>query len=253
MTNTQLLSRSETAAVSPPKIGGGTATGCRSSRLPVTDAVSLRPEEPIGRAIRLLTRSRLAALPVVDAGGSLVGLLTENDLIARLTPRKRSWWATLWMDNTTLIREFRRAMGATVREVMGPSPVPVPLDASAQEAADLLARQGLRELPVVADGRVVGMVARPSLLALQESTQPLVVARTDAELVADMKTRLHEEPWVTNRGLWVEATDGVLFLAGLVESKEEQAALGIMARSIPGCVGVENHTFPRTALRGRWA
>jgi hypothetical protein len=136
---------------------------------------------------------------------------------------------------------------------MGPPPVPVPLDGSVQEAADLLARQGLRELPVVADGRVVGMVTRSSLLALQEPTQPPVVARTDAELVADMKTRLHEEPWVTNRGLHVEANNGVLFFCGLVESKEEQAALGIMARSILGCVGVENHTFPRAALRGRWA
>jgi CBS-domain-containing membrane protein len=201
----------------------------------------------------LLTRSRLAALPVVDAGGSLVGLLTENDVLARLTPRKRSWWATLWVDNTTLIREFRRAMGATVREVMGPPPVPVPFGASVQEAADLLARQGLRELPVVSDGRVVGMVTRPSLLALQEPTQPPVMARTDAELVADMKTRLHEEPWVTNRALWVEAANGILFFSGLVANQEEQAALDVMARSIPGCTGVENHTFPRTALRGRWA
>jgi len=47
--------------------------------------------------------------------------------------------------------------------------------------------------------------------------------------------------------------DGVLFLAGPVQNEEEQAALEIMARSIPGCIGVESHTFPQTALRGRLA
>jgi hypothetical protein len=143
-------------------------------------------------------------------------------------------------------------MGTTVGEVMGPAPSPVPAGASVQAAADLLAQQGLRELPVVAGGRIVGMVSRPSLLALQELRPSPAAARTDAELVAEMKTRLHEEPWVTNRGLWVQATNGVLFLAGLVESEEEQTALEIMARAIPGCTGVENRTFPKTALRGRW-
>jgi hypothetical protein len=189
----------------------------------------------------------------VDARGSLIGLITESDLLTRLTSRKRSWWATLFADTQVLVREYRKAMGTTVGEVMGPPPVPVPADASVERAADLLEQQGLRELPVVADGRIVGLVGRPSLLALLEHPRPQASHRTDAELVAEMKTRLGQEPWVSNRGLWIEATKGVLFLAGLVENDEERAALQIMARSIPGCVGVDNHAFPRTALRGRWA
>jgi hypothetical protein len=188
----------------------------------------------------------------VDAGGTLVGLIAESDLLLRLTSRKRSWWATLFADSQVLIQEYRKAMGTTVGQVMGPPPVPVPADASVQEAADLLAQQGLRELPVVAEGRVMGMVGRPSLLALQELAQPPVAVRTDTELVTEMKARLHQEPWVSNRGLWVDATNAVLSLTGLVENEGEQRALETMARSIPGCVGVDNHTFPKTALRGRW-
>ena len=253
MTNSQVLSRNEVTPVARPRLDAEAGTAARTVSLPVTDAVTVRPEESIHRAIRLLNRSRLSALPVVDAGGSLVGLITETDLLTRLTSRRRSCWATLFAENQVLIREFCRAIGTTVGEVMGPPPTPVPADASVQAPADLLAEQGLRELPFVAEGRVVGVIGRPSLLALQELTQPPVRARTDAELVAEMKTRLRDEPWVTNRGLWVQATNGVLFFAGLVENEEEQAALGITARSIPGCVGVENHAFPKTALRGRWA
>jgi hypothetical protein len=182
----------------------------------------------------------------------MVGFITERDLLTRLTSRRRSWWSSLWAENKELIGEYRKAEGTTVGEVMGPPPIPVPADASLQAAADLLAKQGLRDLPVVAHGRVVGMITRPSLLALLELSQPATSRATDAELVAEMKNRLHQEPWVTNRGLWVEATGGVVFLAGLVENAEEQAALEIMARAIPGCTGVDNHTFPRTALRGRW-
>jgi CBS domain-containing protein len=252
MTNSKLLSRLDVTPVSPSGIKTDVRTEGRAPILPITDAVTLRPDEPIGRAIRLLNRSRLSALPVVDASSRMVGFITERDLLTRLTSRRRSWWSSVWAENKELIEEYRKAEGATVGEVMGPPPTPVPAAASLRAAADLVQEQGLRELPVVAEGRVVGMITRPSLLALLELSQPRTGPATDAELVAEMKNRLHQEPWVTNRGLWVQATDGVLFFAGLVESEEEQAALEIMARTIPGCTGVENHTFPKTALRGRW-
>ena len=253
MTNSQVVSRNEVTPAARPRLDAGAGTAARSISLPITDAVTVRPEEPIHRAIRLLTRSRLSALPVVDGNGALVGLLTEHDLLLRLTSRHRSGWAALWADNQLLIEEYRKAMGATVREVMGPPPIPLPADASVQAAAALLAQQGLREVPVVTEGRVVGVVSRPSLLALAEITPSPASPRTDADLVAEMKARLRQEPWVSNRGLWVEATGGVLFFTGLVENEAEQAALDTMARTIPGCTGVENHTFPKTALRGRWA
>ena len=252
MTNSQLLSRSEVTPAARLRLETKAGTAARTVSLPVTDAVTVRPEEPIDRAIRLLNRSRLSALPVVDANGSLVGFIAESDLLIRLISRKRSWWATLLADKQALMGEYQKAKGTTVREVMGPPPIPLPAEASLQAAADLLAQQALREVPVVAEGRVVGVVSRHSLLALQELAHAPAGVRTDAELVTEMTARLREEPWVSNRGLWVQATNGVLFLAGLVADEEEQRALETMARSIPGCVGVDNHTFPKTALRGRW-
>jgi CBS domain-containing protein len=252
MTNSQLLSRDtlEPAVSRGPEAGARTVE--QSALLPLSDAVTVRPEEPIGRAVRLLSRGRLSALAVVDARGRLIGLLTERDLLTRVARRRQSWWAAFWADNTELIAEYRKAVGTTVGEVMGPPPTPVPADASLQAAADLLARQGLRELPVVAQGHVVGIVTGPSILALHELSRP-AVATDDAALVAEMKNRLHQEPWVTNRGLWVESAGGVLFLAGLVESEEEQAALELMARTMPGCTGVDNRTTPKTRLHRGWA
>jgi len=190
-------------------------------------------------------------LPVVDARGSLAGLITESDLLIRLISRNRPWWATLLADTQVLVREYRKAMGTTVGEVMAPPPVPVPADASVERAADLLEQQGLRELPVVAAGRVVGVVGRPSLLALLELPQPQASARTDAEVAAEMKGRLARESWVSNRGIWVAGKNGVVTLFGLIDNEEEKTALGLMAQTIAGCKGVENNLFPRTLLPGR--
>ena len=137
MTNARLLSKRNIAPVSANVPGSTTA-----APLPMTDAVTLRPEEPIGRAIRLLTRSRYSALPVVDVRGALVGLITERDLLIRLSGRKRSWWATLFADNPVLIQEYRKAVGTTVAEVMGPPPQPVPAGASVKSAADSCSNRG---------------------------------------------------------------------------------------------------------------
>ena len=66
-----------------------------------------------------------------------------------------------------------------------------------------------------------------------------------------MKARLAREVWVSNRSLWIDAKHGVIMLFGMVDSEEEETALGVMAQTIPGCKGVENNLFPRSLLPGR--
>ena len=68
-----------------------------------------------------------------------------------------------------------------------------------------------------------------------------------------MRRRLGAEDWVSNQALGIEASNGVLWLYGLVDSDEEKVALTTMARSIPGCTGVENGLVPKSQFRGHWA
>jgi CBS-domain-containing membrane protein len=216
------------------------------------EVVSLKPEDSILEATRLMGKSCASCLPVVDESGALIGLLTERDLIARLGTRRRSWWETVFGDSAQSAREYQKLVGTTVAEVMSPLPVSASPELSVEAAADLLSQDGIRELPVVADGRLVGNVSRTALLqVLAKTSSRTGVARTDAELVAEMKNRLAAEDWVSNRALSVLAKNGVLSLFGLVESEEEKTALGVMARTIEGCTGVENNVFPKSQLRGR--
>lgn len=219
------------------------------------EVVSLTPEDSIPEAARLMEKSCTSSLPVVDESGALVGLLTERDLIARLRTQRRSWWRTLFDDPAEAAREYQKTAGTIVAEVMSPAPVPASPELSVEAAADMLSQDGIRELPVVADGRLVGSVSLTALLQVVEKTpSPTGVTRTDPELVTEMRKRLETEPWVSNRALSVLAKDGVLSLFGLVNSEEEKAGLGVMARTIAGCTGVENNLFPRSKLRGHaWA
>jgi osmotically-inducible protein OsmY len=74
---------------------------------------------------------------------------------------------------------------------------------------------------------------------------------TDDELVAEMKTRLAQEAWVSNRSIWIAAKNGVLTLFGMVDNVEEKTSLGVMAQTIPGCKGVENNLVSRSLFNGR--
>lgn len=89
---------------------------------------------------------------------------------------------------------------------------------------------------------------------LATEARAAVEIRADADLISEMKARLAQEAWVSNRSIWIAAKDGVLTLFGMVDNVEEKTSLGVMAQTIPGCKGVENNLFPKSLLRGRgWA
>ncbi len=80
-------------------------------------------------------------------------------------------------------------------------------------------------------------------------TRPAPDIRADADLLAEMKARLAREAWVRNRGIWIDARDGIIALVGVVNSGVERAALARMAEAIDGCKGIENHLLVKSRLR----
>jgi len=84
---------------------------------------------------------------------------------------------------------------------------------------------------------------------LVTEARAVVEIRSDADLVAEMKVRLGQEAWVSNRGIWIDARDGTIALVGVVNSEKEKAALATMAREIDGCRGVENHLLVKSKWR----
>jgi predicted transcriptional regulator len=182
----------------------------------------------------------VSGLPVVDAGGRLVGIVTEGDLILRQAkPRAQRWWQLLFADADGLARAYQKAAGTTVGEVMTPAVVTVGPDVAVDMAARILAERGLRRLPVVRGDRLVGILARGDLVKALAATPVFAVWAPDDELVRTMRAQIKAAPW-TSGGIVVEAHDGVIELWGTVASDTERSAVETMARAIPGCRDVVN-------------
>ena len=204
--------------------------------------ITIGPDAPIHEAARLMAERGVSGLPVVDDHGDLVGIISDGDLVVRPRPRQqRPWWRLFFADAEQLAREYQKAVGTLVGEVMTRSVVSVAPDLHVALVALLIDRRGIRRVPVVADGQVVGIVSRADLVrALAAAPVPGHETVPDALLVHEMRRRLEREPWVTRRDLGISARDGVIRLSGSVRSRTEKSALETMARTVPGVRGVES-------------
>jgi CBS domain-containing protein len=213
----------------------------------VRNVVALHPEDTLGKAWRVMRDQGLSALPVVDAAMHVVGVLTEDDLLARRIPRTRlGWWAMMVREPDELADSYRKAVGTTVADVMSAASVSTGLDATVEAAAKLMHEHRARMLPAIAEGTLAGVVTAADLIddrALPSSATGGLA--TDAELVEEMQRRIDDEPWASRHRIHVRVHHGVVELDGLVDSAAERAAFAAMARSIPGCAGVEDHLVAR--------
>ena len=205
------------------------------------DVITVTPDTSIHDATKLMADHGISGLPVIDGQGRLVGMISEGDLILRQRSRaKRPWWRSFFTDGERLAREYRKSAGTTVGEVMTHPVISISPVFGVETAASILHARGIRRLPVVRNEKVVGIISRGDLIKVLATHVPDSVARSDGQLVEDMRTRIAREPWASRVGFVVHAKRGVIFLWGVVPTEAEKAALGTMARAIEGCTGVEN-------------
>jgi CBS domain-containing protein len=219
----------------------------RVSEVMTREVVTVRPETPIHEAAALMASRGISGVPVVEREGHVVGILSEGDLIIRQKPREPlPWWRQFFADAEALAREYRKAVGTTAGDVMTTEVLSIGPEAPLSAAAIILHEQRIRRLPVVANGRLVGIVSRGDLVRALASVAPSpAVSRPDAEIVRELRERLRREPWATTTGVLAEAREGILALWGLVSTDAERSALETMARTVPGVRDVENHLVLR--------
>jgi CBS domain-containing protein len=226
-----------------------------ASDVMTTDVVTVGPDASVAEVARLLVEHRISAVPVVDATGRLVGIVSEGDLIGRVeTPTgRRAWWLELLTDPTALARDYVKTHGRRVTDVMTHPVVTVEAEASLGEIAGLLERRGIKRVPVVRDGRVIGIVSRADLvraLAVRPvEPRPATVA-DDGAIREQVLAILRVQPWWNGTYRSIVVTDGVVHLWGLARSRAERDALRVAAEAVPGVRGVEDHLMDWRAWSG---
>ena len=150
----------------------------------IRDVVTVKPDDQVAEAVKLLAEYDVSALPVVDDGNNVVGIFSEADLLHRQeigTEKYRPWWLEAVTPASTLAGEFAKSHGRRVAEVMSTDVVSAAEDTPLGEIATMLERHRIKRVPVLRGGRLVGIVSRSNLIqALASSRAPASGAGLDS-------------------------------------------------------------------------
>ncbi len=217
-----------------------------ASDLMSTDLETVRPDTPVAEVVRRLLGRGISAVPVVEVDGTLAGIVSEADIVARAgedPEASPSWWSAMLRSDTDLAKSFVRLHGRTARDVMTAAVVTVGRDASLRDLVRRMAHDRVRRVVVIDGDRPVGIVTRTDVLRAQAAEADLGEAgepgAEDGRLRETLLERLRAQPWYHLPDRNVVVIDGIACFWGLVHSEEERDALRVAAEEVPGIRGVE--------------
>ena len=212
-----------------------------------TDIVTIAPSLRVEEIARLLLSRNISGVPVVDDRDRLIGLVSEGDLLRRTeggTERQRSWWLSLLASPEERARDYIKTHGRTAEQVMTREVVTVTADTPVGEIAQILERRRIKRVPVVEDGRIVGIVSRANLLhglATYKDRISVTPSPDDRSIRAEVQALVAKADWISHGSLTVLVADGAVELWGWVDSEDERKALMIAVGEMDGVKRVVDH------------
>jgi CBS domain-containing protein len=208
------------------------------------NVISIDPGASVLDAARLMLQNHISGLPVVDKDGKLVGIVTEADFLRRTelgTQRRRPRWLEFVVGPGRLADEYAHASGRKVGEIMTPDPCTVSADDSLEDLVELMQRRRIKRLPVIHDGRMVGIVSRANLmLALASLAREAPPSPSpDGPLRDKILAALGGQRWVPNADVVVR--NGVVELSGVITDERERRGLIVLVENVPGVKAVHDH------------
>ena len=132
------------------------------------DVVSVASDTPMRKIAALLLEKRISAVPVVDSSGAPIGMVSEGDLTGRSEAEREArqdWWLTILAEGEPVNPEFLASLNyPTARDMMSAPVITVGEETNLEEIAQLLTTHRIKRVPVVRDGRIVGIVSRADLV-----------------------------------------------------------------------------------------
>jgi CBS domain-containing protein len=208
--------------------------------------VTIGPDAPILQAIRLMLQHRISGLPVVDAAGGLVGIITEGDLLRRGetgTERRRPRWLEFLLGPGRRAGDYVEAHARRVGEVMTREVATVEETTPLDEVVRAMEERRVKRLPVLREGRLVGILSRANLLR----ALAVAAAETGPALAGDEAIRerlaaeIGKQSWAPPTLPNIMVRNGVVHVWGLVTSDEQRVALKVLAENVPGVKAVRDH------------
>jgi CBS domain-containing protein len=212
-----------------------------------TKVVTVSPSTSVRDVAGLMVEKHVSGLPVLNDNGTLVGMVSEGDLLRRPeigTEKHRRRWVSFFSGVDSQAREFTKSHALRASDVMTKQVIHVSEETPLGDVVGLMEKHNIKRLPVLSDGELVGIVSRADLLRALAARQaePLPPpAESDATIRAAMNDVLKNEEWAMSAMVNVIVSEGVVHLWGVIDSKDQRQALRVAAENIPGVTAVEEH------------
>lgn len=197
------------------------------------DVVSVTPDTPLKDVAAALVERGISGLPVCDPDGAVVGVLSEADLLVKQggSP-ERSGGLFAWLVETASAPDLAKLRAHTAGEAMTSPALTVETASPVSEAARTMVSLGVNRLPVVEDGRLVGIVTRADLVRL--------FTRSDEEIARDIRRDVVKRLWIAPERIEVDVEHGEVVLRGEVDTEVEAGLLEKRIPLVAGVVGVRS-------------
>jgi CBS domain-containing protein len=205
----------------------------RARELMSTPVVSVHPDASLKEIAERMIAHRVSGVPVVDHSGRLVGMISESDLVSKLAYERKEQGLIGLLDHLAdAVGANRKLHARSAVELMTSKVVTAGPEASVRELIHLMTTRSVNRLPIVEDGRVIGIIARADILR--------TLVRPDAAITEDVRWRLLHDLWIDPTGLKISTRDGIVTLAGEVGTRSEAELVEQWTAATEGVVEVDS-------------
>jgi CBS domain-containing protein len=207
--------------------------------------VTIAPEATVVEAIGRMLSHQVSGMPVVDAAGRLVGIVSEGDFVRRAelhteAPQRR--WLELLLGSYAGADDYARSHGRTVADVMSPEVATVGPESPLADVVALMDERDVKRVPVVDGGRLVGIVSRADLMvALAKSLGATKHAPASDEAIRDaLLKEMKRQTWCPLHAIRVTVRGGVVDMRGEIFDERQRRALRVLVESRDGVRAVHD-------------
>ena len=228
----------------------------RAHQIMTRSVITIAPDSTILDAAKTMLQHHVSGLPVVDAAGKLVGIVSEGDFVRRSeigTQRKRGRWLKFLLGAGSAATDYVHEYGRKISDVMTSEPLTVAEDATLEEIVTLMEANGVKRLPVMKGDKLVGIVSRANLLQAVASLAGEIPDPTadDDHIRSRVIAAIEKNDW-SPFGLNVIVRDGIVHLSGVITEERSRQASMVAAQNVAGVTKVHDHLCWVEAMSGMY-
>jgi CBS domain-containing protein len=217
----------------------------RAHQIMTRAVVAVTPDATILEAANTMLQHHISGLPVVDAAGKLVGIVSEGDFIRRSeigTQRRRSRWLRFLLGDGADATHYVQEHGRKVSDVMTSEPLTIAEDATLEEIVTSMETNGVKRLPVMRGDKLIGIVSRANLLqAVASLAREIPDPTADDDHIRNRIIQALEKHDWSPFGLSVIVRDGIVHLSGVITDEGSRQAAIVAAENVAGVRKVHDH------------